>query len=99
MASGYKINDECPEAWESLKIKHDCKYFVMKIDTEGDEIKIVGGKNKADGKNGQDAWEMMTSELPLEEGRYVAFDFDYVLKDGGKRNKMIFMCWAPDDAP
>ena len=78
-----------------MKLKHDTKYMLCKINREAGEIQLH--KRVAEGA-GQATYEQFVAELPPKEGMYTIYDFDYEI-EGGKRNKLMFIVWAPDDAP
>jgi len=48
---------------------------------------------------GKDFYGTFVSDLPPKEGRYAVYDFDYTTNEGQKRNKLLLIVWAPDDAP
>ena len=79
-----------------MKLKHDTKYMLCKINREAGEIQLH--KRVAEGA-GQATYEQFVAELPPKEGMYAIYDFDYETDEGGKRNKLMFIVWAPDDAP
>merc|ERR1711907_119326 len=53
----------------------------------------------AEGKFSEKTWGEFASDLPEKEGRYGIVSFEYTLKDGGNRDKIVFVSWAPDLAP
>ncbi|KAK0490726.1 actin depolymerizing factor [Armillaria novae-zelandiae] len=55
------------------------------------------------GKKIKDKKEIVTTtdflgDLPEAECRWAIYDFEYEKEDGGKRNKICFYSWSPDDA-
>merc|ERR1719197_17019 len=97
MSSGVVVNDEVVSLFEELKIRHSFKYMICQIDLAAGEIKVV--EKAAAGADSKAQYEEFIKKLPAKEGRYAVYDFDYELKDGGQRNKLMFVVWAPDDAP
>jgi hypothetical protein len=47
------------------------------------------------GADGEEGYNQMLAELPPVEGRYIAYDFDFKTKEGGVRNKLLLIVWAP----
>jgi cofilin len=43
-------------------------------------------------------YEEFRSQLPERDCRYAIFDYEFQV-DGGQRNKITFILWAPDSAP
>ncbi len=44
------------------------------------------------------SYDDFLAELPPAECRYAIYDFEYEKGDEGKRNKICFFTWSPDDA-
>merc|ERR1712078_329771 len=44
------------------------------------------------------SYDEFLKELPPKECRWAVVYFDFELKDGGKREKIVFIQWAPDTA-
>jgi len=42
------------------------------------------------------SYASFVAALPPEDCRYAVFDFTYETKQGGVRNKVVFLAWAPD---
>jgi len=102
MSSGVGVHTEVVELFEEMKIRHTHKYMVAKINLDSGLIELVSKKESS--KSGdaaalQSDYESFVEELPSKEGRYAVYDFQYTLKDGGLRNKLLFIVWAPDSAP
>eukprot|EP00055_Hartaetosiga_balthica_P018451 m.134347 g.134347 ORF g.134347 m.134347 type:complete len:140 (-) comp9559_c0_seq1:110-529(-) len=91
MASGVEVSDECMEAFEALKMGKKFKYVVFKITDDHTQIVVDDAASEGD-------WDAFLAKLPKDDGRYALFDFDYTLNDGGQRNKILFIQWAPDAA-
>lgn len=70
--------------------------FLFSRNREAGEIQLH--KRVAEGA-GKETYEQFVAELPPKEGMYAIYDFDYETDEGGKRNKLMFIVWAPDDAP
>lgn len=73
--------------------KKQHRYLIMKVSDDNTEIVIehTGARDES--------YTDFTSKLPKESGRYGIFDYDYKMDDGSSRDKIVFVLWAPDDAP
>lgn len=91
MATGIKVADDCVAAFNDLKIGHKYRYCVMAINDKADEVVVL---EKADTSADYDS---LLAKLPEDDCRYVVFDYEFE-KDGGKRNKIVLISWAPDTA-
>ena len=60
---------------------------------------VLEKKQSADKGDDRSTYEEFIGQLPAKEGRYAVYDFNYTLKDGGERSKLLFIVWAPDSAP
>ncbi|ORX52861.1 hypothetical protein DM01DRAFT_1323335 [Hesseltinella vesiculosa] len=91
MSSGVAVNQECLEAFSSLKLGHKYKYIIFKL---SDDLKeIVVEKTVETG-----SYDDFLGDLPENEPRYAVYDFDYIKEGSGQRNKITFYSWIPDTA-
>ncbi|KAJ9051499.1 cofilin [Entomophthora muscae] len=91
MSSGVGVNQECLDLFQDLKLKHSYKYIIYKISADNTEIVVENSSTDAD-------YETFVSALPEADCRYAVYDFEYTTEEGGKRNKICFFTWAPDNA-
>lgn len=99
-ASGVAVTDEAVSAFEEMKIRHTNRYIVMKISDDKTKIEIEKTLPIGDGDASIDTYNAFVGDcLPEREGRYAVYDFEYTTTEGGKRNKLLFIVWAPDEAP
>ncbi|WFD34123.1 cofilin [Malassezia cuniculi] len=91
MSSGVKVNQECLEQFQALKLRKNVKFIIYTLSSDNTEI-IVG--KTSDSTNFDD----FVTELPPTECRYAVYDFEYQKGDEGTRNKIVFVSWSPDDA-
>ena len=87
--------------FDELKLSKKIKYIIYKISDDYKQIVVEDTSEDPD-------WETFRSKL-LEaksshkgrEGkgpRYAVYDFEYELEGGeGKRNKIVFLSWSPDE--
>ncbi|XP_070581430.1 uncharacterized protein [Ptychodera flava] len=90
-ASGVPVDEKCVCAFEDLKSRHKFKYVILRV--SDDNKKIITEATVETG-----SWEDYCKNMPADECRYGVYDFNYVLPDGGARNKVVFIAWAPDTA-
>lgn len=101
--SGVGLGPDCVSTFEELKLKKTYSYIIYKLSDDRKTI-IVDKKDKTDTavgeKSPQSAYEDFVGALPDADCRYAVFDFYYEIDaTEGKRNKIVFVTWSPDDAP
>lgn len=101
--SGVSLHPDCVTAFNELKLGKDSKYIIYKLSDDDKEIVVEEKSSEPD-------WEVFrktlvnakTKDKRGNEGigpRYAVYDFEYELGGGeGKRNKITFIAWSPDDA-
>merc|ERR1711879_304947 len=90
--SGIAVSDDCVQKFNELKLGHQHRYVTFKMNASNTEVVVehVGGPNAT--------YEDFKSQLPERDCRYAIFDYEFQV-DGGQRNKITFILWAPDSAP
>ncbi|KAK7028109.1 cofilin [Paramarasmius palmivorus] len=91
MASGVTVNPQCLSEYQSLKLGKKFKYIIFNLNNDKTEI-IVEKTSES-----QDYDEFLT-DLPEGECRWAVYDFEFDKEGAGKRNKLCFFSWSPDDA-
>jgi len=80
------------QADQELKLGHSLRYILYKISDDLKEIVIdKSGPPTA-------TYDEFVAALPDNDCRYAVYDFEYTAEDGGARNKILFVLWAPDTA-
>ncbi|KAH9889929.1 recombinant Actophorin [Cubamyces lactineus] len=92
MASGVGVNPECLEAYQELKLGKKTKYIIFTLSKDNTEI-IVEKKSSP-----TSTYDDFLADLPESECRWAVYDFDFEKEDGGKRSKITFYSWSPDDS-
>eukprot|EP00126_Sphaerothecum_destruens_P002721 Sdes_comp16144_c0_seq1m5391 len=92
MSSGVQVHDDVIKTYEEIKLGKKFKFVIFRISDNNTEI--ITHSKAGCSANYQD----FLKELPADDCRYAVFDFDYVTKEGGQRNKLTFFVWAPDSA-
>jgi cofilin len=87
--SGIAIHDDCVNRFNELKLAHSYRYLLFKMSP--DLTNVVLEKTSS----ASASWEEFESDLPKDDCRYGIFDFEYE-KDGGRRNKIVFVVWCPE---
>ncbi|KAF9054900.1 actin depolymerizing factor [Panaeolus papilionaceus] len=90
MASGVTVNDKCLAVFQELKLKKAHKYVTFTISKDNTEIVVDSTSTNPD-------YDDFIGNLPETECRWAVYDMEFE-KDGGKRNKLVFVSWSPDDA-
>lgn len=86
------VDDECVNVFNELKLGKKYKFIIFTLND--DNTKIVVSKAST-----ETSYDQFIAELPETECRYAIYDFEYDLGGGeGKRSKITFITWSPDDA-
>jgi cofilin len=102
--SGATVNQECIEAYNSLKLNKKYKYIIFKL---SDDFKEIVVESTSDDAPEYDDFreKLVKAQSKTKSGtvckgpRYAVYDVEYELASGeGKRNKITFIAWSPDDA-
>ncbi|KAI9763582.1 MAG: cofilin, partial [Candelina submexicana] len=97
------VAPECITAFNELKLGKASKYIIYKLSDDYTEIVV---EEKGTDPNWsvfrQKLLDAKSKSMQGTEGpgpRYAVYDFEYELANGeGKRNKIAFISWSPDDA-
>jgi len=103
-ASGVTVNPECITIFNELKLGKSLKWIIFKISDDWKEIVV---EEKSTDPSYETFREKLLSAKSKDRkgvegigGRYGVFDVEYEAPGGeGKRNKITFISWCPDDAP
>ncbi|TFK33015.1 cofilin [Crucibulum laeve] len=96
MSSGVPVNGDCIQSYQDLKLNtsktEPKKYIIFNLNKDFTEIIVE--KTSISTK-----YEDFLADLPENECRWAIYDLEFE-KDGGdgKRKKIIFVSWVPDDA-
>ncbi|PWN89390.1 hypothetical protein FA10DRAFT_267959 [Acaromyces ingoldii] len=91
MSSGVKVAPECLEAYQALKLGKKVKYIIFKLSPDNTEI-VVSKQSESDD------YDEFLEHLPPGECCYAVYDVSYQKGEEGKRNKICFFTWSPDDS-
>ncbi|KAJ3518645.1 hypothetical protein NM688_g9408 [Phlebia brevispora] len=92
MSSGVSVNSSCIEEYQHLKLGKTFKYIIFGLNPTNTEIVVLKTSTEAD-------YDTFITDFPAGECRWAVYDFEYELEGGaGKRNKLVFYSWTPDDA-
>ncbi|KAI5117446.1 hypothetical protein M0805_005825 [Coniferiporia weirii] len=98
-ASGVQAGEDCVKVFNSLKLSRTHKYIVYSVTPNNEEIVVSHAASSDHSKSNEDAFGEFVSHLPADEPRYGVFDFEFEKNDGsGKRNRIVFVNWAPDSS-
>lgn len=102
--SGVSVAPECIQAFNDLKLGKSTKWIIYKISDDWKEIVVEETSTDSDYSKFREKLLSAKSKNKRGEegmgGRYGVFDFEYDAPGGeGKRSKITFIAWVPDDAP
>jgi len=102
--SGVSVAPECVQAFNDLKLGNKYKWIIFKISDDWKEIVVEETSKDADYSVFREKLLNAKSKNKRGEegmgGRYAVYDVDYEAEGGaGKRTKITFISWVPDDAP
>ncbi|GAA5820832.1 hypothetical protein JCM11251_001833 [Rhodosporidiobolus azoricus] len=69
----------------------ETKYIVFKLSDDNKEIVVEKTSESAD-------YDEFTDALPPNTCRYAVYDFEFEIPGEGKRNKICFFAWSPDES-
>ena len=98
------VAPECIQAFNDLKLGKSTKWIIYKISDDWKEIVVEESSTDPDySKFREKLLNAKSKNKKGEEGiggRYAVFDVEYEADGGeGKRSKITFISWVPDDAP
>ncbi|KAJ5995299.1 cofilin [Penicillium waksmanii] len=100
LASGVSVHDDCIEAFNDLRMSRKVKYVIYKI---SDDMKQIVVDEKSESEDYEVFREKLASARDSKGNpapRYATYDVEYDLGGGeGKRSKIIFISWVPQDTP
>ncbi|KAF8583127.1 actin cross-linking [Ramaria rubella] len=90
-SSGVGVNTECLETFQQLKLKKTLKYIIYGLNKDNTEIVVLKSSDSQ-------SYDDFISDLPEQDCRWAVYDFEFEKEGAGKRNKICFFSWSPDDA-
>lgn len=92
-ASGIEVKDECTAAFEEIKLKHTLAYVVYKISDDKKSIEVEDKVEMTEEYKGMQGYKNFVDKLDNKTPRYYVYSFCYTLKEGGERDKLVFIPW------
>lgn len=97
------VAPECIQAFNDLKLGKSTKWIIYKISDDWKEIVVEETSTDPDYSKFREKLTNAKSKNKRGEegigGRYAVFDVEYDADGGeGKRSKITFISWVPDDA-
>ncbi|KAF8628666.1 hypothetical protein AX15_003796 [Amanita polypyramis BW_CC] len=90
-ASGVGVDSICLETYQHLKLGKKIKYIIFSLNKTNTEITV---EKTSESKEYDD----FLGDLPETECRWAVYDLEFEKEGAGKRNKLVFVSWSPDDA-
>ncbi|GAB7347883.1 hypothetical protein MBLNU459_g5409t1 [Dothideomycetes sp. NU459] len=101
--SGVSVAPECITAFNDLKLGKSTKWIIYKISDDWKEIVVEETSTTADYAAFREKLLSAKSKDRRGKegmgGRYAVYDMEYDTEGEGKRSKITFIAWVPDDAP
>ncbi|KAG8449538.1 hypothetical protein GDO86_016257 [Hymenochirus boettgeri] len=110
MASGVTVNDEVIKVFNEMKVRKSStpeeikkrkKAVLFCLSPDKREIIVEQAKQILVGEIGEtveDPYRTFVNLLPLDDCRYGLYDATYETKES-KKEDLVFIFWAPDNAP
>jgi len=100
MSSGVQASQECQDTYSLLKTRKGLKYIVFALSPDNKEIIVEkSGEKAGDEKDAYDAFCAILKGTPgPPQCRWGIYDLEFEKGEDGKRSKICFFAWAPDDA-
>ncbi|PCH39909.1 actin depolymerizing factor [Wolfiporia cocos MD-104 SS10] len=89
--SGVGVSQNCINAYQSLKLGKKIKYIIFTLNSDNTEIVV---EKESESTN----YDEFLADLPEAEPRWAVYDFEFEKEGAGKRNKITFFSWSPDDS-
>ncbi|GAA5917167.1 hypothetical protein JCM6882_003278 [Rhodosporidiobolus microsporus] len=91
MSSGVTVSQECQDAFQQLKLGKKTKFIIFKISDDYKEFVVEKTSESAE-------YDEFLNSFPELSPRFGVYDFEYEIPGEGKRNKICFISWAPDES-
>ncbi|MDT0616123.1 actin-binding ADF family protein [Streptomyces lancefieldiae] len=91
MASGVGINDVCLQEYQALKLGKKHRYIIFNLSKDNTEIIVEKASSSPE-------YDDFIADLPETECRWAVYDLEFEKDGAGKRNKIVFYSWSPDEA-
>eukprot|EP01102_Stenamoeba_stenopodia_P010839 TRINITY_DN329_c0_g1_i2.p1 TRINITY_DN329_c0_g1~~TRINITY_DN329_c0_g1_i2.p1 ORF type:complete len:138 (-),score=39.28 TRINITY_DN329_c0_g1_i2:213-626(-) len=91
MSSGVAVSDDVLAKYQELKLGHSLRFATFRL--SDDNSSVIVDQTAPPSAN----YDAFVKALPANDCRYAVYDFEYE-QEGGQRNKILFVVWAPDSA-
>ncbi|TFY52093.1 hypothetical protein EVJ58_g10203 [Rhodofomes roseus] len=89
--SGVGVSPECLETYQTLKLGKKIKYIIYTLNPDNTQIVVEKQSQSIN-------YDDFLADLPENEPRWAVYDFEFEKEGAGKRNKITFFSWSPDDS-
>jgi len=103
--SGVTVEDACVHAFEAMKTKRAYKYVTFALSSSMDMIVVdkkvehtSGSEAVTTEEDYEEFFEHMKSVHESRDCRYAVYDVQYQTSEGGRRGKLAFIHFCPDEA-
>ncbi|RLV86953.1 Cofilin [Meyerozyma sp. JA9] len=89
----WTVADESLTAFNDLKLGKKFKFIIFALNDKKTQIIVEETSTDQD-------YEAFLEKLPENECKYAIYDFEYEISGSeGKRSKIVFFTWSPDNSP
>jgi len=103
--SGVTVEDACVHAFEAMKSKRAYKYVTFAMSSNMDMIVVdkkvehtSGSEAVTTEEDYEEFYQDMKSVHEARDCRYAVYDVQYQTSEGGRRGKLAFIHFCPDEA-
>lgn len=97
MASGVKVNAQCGQEFEKMKMSKEYRYVIFKLNDKLTEI-VVDECGPRDATY-DDMKAKLLEHAANKECRYACFDLEFKTPlEGNPANKIVFVAWNPENS-
>lgn len=103
--SGVTVEDACVYAFEAMKSKRAFKYVTFALSSNMDMIVVdkkvehtSGSEAVTTEEDYEEFYQHMKSVHEARDCRYAVYDVQYQTSEGGRRGKLAFIHFCPDEA-
>jgi Cofilin/tropomyosin-type actin-binding protein len=95
-----EVSDEAQQLFAAMHKGNSIRFMVLGFDEERTqiEVKSVGhyANNNDDDADNAPTHKDFVDLLPGDDVAYAIVNVRYAMHDGGKRDRLFFVCWVPD---
>jgi cofilin len=104
LASGVSVGDDVVGAFNEFRTSANSKgdrikFVIFKISDNKKDVVVDEASKETDYEVFRNKLADARDDKGNPAPRYAVYDVDYEIPNEGKRSKIVFIAWVPDDAP